>query len=192
MYSPGNHDSFLRRLNGGELGNTLIDHSFEHFSPTGERLLVVHGDLFDSTITKYHSIAYVFAWMYELTMMLNSRVNTRRERRDQRPVDFCSVLKRVCKLVVKGTTSYEDTLVEHALEMGFSGVICGHVHRPRLDVLENGFIYANCGDWVEHCTALVEHHDGRLELIWWKEFEGRLSESPPAIYNQSRWPSQLA
>jgi hypothetical protein len=25
----------------------------------------------------------------------------------------------------------------------------------------------NDGDWVESCTALVEHHDGRWEIITW-------------------------
>jgi predicted DNA-binding protein YlxM (UPF0122 family) len=29
--------------------------------------------------------------------------------------------------------------------------------------------YINDGDWVESCTALVEHFDGRLELIHWAE-----------------------
>jgi hypothetical protein len=25
----------------------------------------------------------------------------------------------------------------------------------------------NCGDWVESCTALAEHADGRFEIITW-------------------------
>jgi hypothetical protein len=33
----------------------------------------------------------------------------------------------------------------------------------------NGVLYCNDGDWVESCTALVEHFDGRLELIHWIE-----------------------
>jgi hypothetical protein len=28
-------------------------------------------------------------------------------------------------------------------------------------------LYANCGDWVDSCSAIVEHFDGRLELIIW-------------------------
>ena len=27
--------------------------------------------------------------------------------------------------------------------------------------------YYNDGDWVESCTALVEHSDGRMEIIDW-------------------------
>ena len=28
-------------------------------------------------------------------------------------------------------------------------------------------LYCNDGDWVESCTALVEHFDGRLEIVDW-------------------------
>jgi hypothetical protein len=29
----------------------------------------------------------------------------------------------------------------------------------------------NCGDWVDSCTAIVEHDDGRMELVRWRESE---------------------
>jgi UDP-2,3-diacylglucosamine pyrophosphatase LpxH len=173
-YCPGNHDSFLRRLNGGDLGNTRIDHSFDHITPAGEKILVIHGDLFDKTITHYHPVAYVSAWAYELVTAINVRVNSRRTKFDLAPVDFTSALKRAAKKIVKRATSYEDALISFAKSEGYAGVICGHVHRPLIDQSENGFVYANCGDWVEHCTALVEHQDGRLELVWWKDLVGTL------------------
>ena len=46
------------------------------------------------------------------------------------------------------------------------GVICGHIHHA---VIHHrfGIRYMNCGDWVESCTALVEHADGRFEIISW-------------------------
>ena len=31
----------------------------------------------------------------------------------------------------------------------------------------NGVTYYNDGDWVESCTALVEHADGRMEIVDW-------------------------
>jgi hypothetical protein len=43
-------------------------------------------------------------------------------------------------------------------------VVCGHIHVPAIRRIE-GIDYYNCGDWVEHCTALVEHLDGRLDLV---------------------------
>ena len=33
--------------------------------------------------------------------------------------------------------------------------------------MPNGVIYMNDGDWVESCSALVEHYDGRWEIIYW-------------------------
>jgi hypothetical protein len=32
-----------------------------------------------------------------------------------------------------------------------------------------GIHYLNDGDWVESCTALVEHFDGHFEIINWKQ-----------------------
>jgi UDP-2,3-diacylglucosamine pyrophosphatase LpxH len=45
-------------------------------------------------------------------------------------------------------------------------VVCGHIHRAEMREI-NGTLYCNDGDWVESRTALVEHHDGRLELVHW-------------------------
>jgi hypothetical protein len=36
----------------------------------------------------------------------------------------------------------------------------------------------NCGDWVESCTALVEHEDGRFEIINWSDHEGAARPLP--------------
>jgi UDP-2,3-diacylglucosamine pyrophosphatase LpxH len=38
----------------------------------------------------------------------------------------------------------------------------------------DGILYANDGDWVESLTALVEHADGRLEIIDWARHEAGL------------------
>ena len=53
---------------------------------------------------------------------------------------------------------------------GYEGVICGHIHTPEIKQVD-GITYMNDGDWVESCTALVEHHDGRFELIHWKDID---------------------
>jgi UDP-2,3-diacylglucosamine pyrophosphatase LpxH len=47
-------------------------------------------------------------------------------------------------------------------------MICGHIHHAEMREIA-GVAYCNCGDWVESCTALVEHHDGRLELLRWTD-----------------------
>src|SRR5262249_10988123 len=53
----------------------------------------------------------------------------------------------------------------HAAQVGCSGVVCGHIHTPKISEL-NGIAYYNTGDWVESCTALVEYSDGSFELLY--------------------------
>ena len=50
--------------------------------------------------------------------------------------------------------------------MGAVGVICGHIHHASMRVV-HGIQYVNTGDWVESGTAVAEHFDGRLEIIYW-------------------------
>jgi UDP-2,3-diacylglucosamine pyrophosphatase LpxH len=56
--------------------------------------------------------------------------------------------------------------IEHARRRGFDGCVTGHIHRPEMFEAQ-GTAYFNCGDWVEHCTALGEQADGRMRLIEW-------------------------
>ncbi|MGH8370301.1 MAG: UDP-2,3-diacylglucosamine diphosphatase, partial [Gammaproteobacteria bacterium] len=43
----------------------------------------------------------------------------------------------------------------------------------------NGVLYCNDGDWVESCTALIEKHDGGLELLNWTERQSLMKSSHP-------------
>lgn len=168
FYTPGNHDAFMRRLNGSEFGNIEVDASFVHTTADGCELLVVHGDAFDSTCTKHPRMAWAGAWLYEWVVMLNISVNRRRTARSRRPIDFCTILKTTVKKLVRRVSSYETVVLEHAVELGYDGVVVGHIHRPTIE-RHGDWLYVNCGDWVENCTAVVEHFDGRLELIRWRE-----------------------
>jgi len=164
-YTPGNHDAFMRRVHGVQLGNIYIEPSFLHETADGKDLLVVHGDIFDRSCTKYQPIAFVGAWAYEVLGMANASLNKKRGEDGKRPIDFTTVTKRGIKKFIGKATHYEDLVMNYAREAGFDGVVCGHVHRPQIVVQEDGFLYVNTGDWVEHRTAIVEHFDGRLELL---------------------------
>ena len=63
--------------------------------------------------------------------------------------------------------SFEATLSAHAARQGADGIICGHIHHPTITTM-NGITYVNIGDFVEACTAAVEHFDGRLEIVRWQ------------------------
>ena len=65
--------------------------------------------------------------------------------------------------------TYEDALVGEARRQGTDGVVCGHIHHAKISTLAGGIAYYNTGDWVESCTALLEHHDGRMELVHWTD-----------------------
>ncbi|MBX3112575.1 MAG: UDP-2,3-diacylglucosamine diphosphatase [Fimbriimonadaceae bacterium] len=177
FYTPGNHDDFVRRLNGGELGNVVIDHSFIHTTADGKSFLVVHGDLFDASVTKYRPLAYIGAYMNEYLAVINTAVNKNREAKGKRPLDMAASVKKGVKSFIAKKSDYEGQIIAFAREGGFDGVICGHVHRPRISVEPDGFVYVNTGDWVEHSTGVVEHDDGRLELVWWTDPDEQADEA---------------
>ncbi len=85
---------------------------------------------------------------------------------------------------MKAIDRFETALAGEARRRGFDGVVCGHIHHAEMREV-NGVLYLNDGDWVESCTALVEHHDGRLELIDWAAMN-RLSFFAP---RQARLPA---
>lgn len=176
-YTPGNHDAFMRRLNGSELGNVLIDHSFIHDLADGRELLVVHGDLFDRSCTTYTPVAWAGAWAYEYMTLLNLKVNRGLTKREYRTIDFSAALKLACKRLIKRGSSFENQLLEAARQQDCQGVACGHVHRPAVRECSDGMLYINTGDWVENRTAVVEHLDGRIELLRWVDIEASVPEN---------------
>ena len=77
---------------------------------------------------------------------------------------------------------FEAAVAREARQRGLHGVVCGHIHHAEMRVID-GVLYCNDGDWVESLTALVEHADGRLEIVDWAERMGLLEHAalPPAV-----------
>jgi UDP-2,3-diacylglucosamine pyrophosphatase LpxH len=170
-FTPGNHDAFLRRLNGSTLGNIRIDHQFVHMTADGRRFLVVHGDLFDNSV-QFLPLAWAGAWIYEMLVVANGRLNARLEHSGREKIDIRRGIKQRVKRFIARRNDFEENILEAALAERYDGVICGHVHRPAiLEGTEKG-LYVNTGDWVEHGTAVVEHYDGTLELVSWESLMG--------------------
>lgn len=61
---------------------------------------------------------------------------------------------------------------------------CGHIHHAAIRD-KHDIRYMNCGDWVERCTALAEHEDGRFEIITWAD---TLWRSSPLVLTSARPP----
>lgn len=166
IYVPGNHDEFARSYLGNDFGSIELMAEAEHITADGRRLLVTHGDAFDGVVLYAKWLALLGDHAYTLALTLNHWFNVVRRKLNLPYWSLSGFLKNRVKNAVSFITNYETAMVEEARRRGFDGVVCGHIHHAELrDV--GGVLYCNDGDWVESCTALVEHSDGRLEIIDW-------------------------
>jgi UDP-2,3-diacylglucosamine pyrophosphatase LpxH len=166
VYLPGNHDEALRRLIGCTLGGVRILHDAIHKTADGRRLLVIHGDVFDGVCTEVRWLARLGSIAYETTLTINTGFNVVRRWLGLGYWPLSAFLKAQVKAAVNFVERYEQSLAAEAKRRAVAGVVCGHVHKPEIRTIE-GVQYYNDGDWVESCSALVEHWDGRLELLHW-------------------------
>ena len=166
VYVPGNHDEFLRDYYGRHLGGIDVVESAIHTAADGRRYLVIHGDLFDLVIRHARWLALLGSHAYDVAIWLNTYFNAVRRALG---LTYWS-LSRWVKLKVKNAVNFigefERTLTSEARRRGADGVICGHIHHPVIRA-ERDLTYVNCGDWVESCTAVVEHFDGTLQIVEW-------------------------
>jgi UDP-2,3-diacylglucosamine pyrophosphatase LpxH len=169
IFIPGNHDEALREYVGAIFGNILVEHEHIHTAADGRRYLLLHGDEFDQVTRHHRWIAVLGDKAYDLLVSLNHYLSWLR-RTLKRPGywSLAGYAKRKVKTAVSFIFNFEDAVIHHAREKGVDGAICGHIHWPMMKVID-GMQYLNCGDWVDSCTAIVEHLDGRMELIVWNE-----------------------
>jgi UDP-2,3-diacylglucosamine pyrophosphatase LpxH len=164
IFVPGNHDEFARRYVAHNFGGVDVMEDCIHVCADGRRLWVTHGDLFDGVIQCAKWLAYVGDAAYEFTLKVNRWFNSLRARLG---LPYWS-LSKYAKLKVKRAVSYvsdfEVAVAREAAKRGVQGVVCGHIHHAEIREI-GGVLYCNDGDWVESLTALVEHADGRLEIV---------------------------
>ncbi len=167
-YIPGNHDEMFRAWLplGLEIGGIRLRKEASHQTADGKRLLVMHGDEFDSVVRYAKFLALLGDGAYTFALVINRWFNAGRRRLGYPYWSLSAWLKRQVKEAVKAVDRFEGALAGEARRRGFDGVVCGHIHHAEMRVVQ-GVLYINDGDWVESCTALVEHHDGRLELVDW-------------------------
>jgi UDP-2,3-diacylglucosamine pyrophosphatase LpxH len=170
-YIPGNHDEMFRDWLGLEVAGVRLARDAVHRSADGRSLLVIHGDEFDSVVRYARTIAYLGDWAYDWALRLNRWFNLARRRFGYPYWSLSQWLKRQVKGAVKAVDRFEAALAEEARRAGHDGVVCGHIHHAEMRDI-GGVLYMNDGDWVESCTALVEHHDGRFELLDWVRENG--------------------
>ncbi len=171
VFVPGNHDEFAREFVGMEFGGVeVIDHVI-HETADGKKFLVVHGDQFDIVVRHARWLAHLGDWAYDFAIWTNTWFNVARRRLGLPYWSFSKWAKLKVKNAVSFIGDFEVMLAGEARKRGVDGVICGHIHHAVIRDIE-GITYVNTGDFVESCTAIAEHHDGRLELLHWSLLEG--------------------
>jgi UDP-2,3-diacylglucosamine pyrophosphatase LpxH len=167
VFVPGNHDEAAREHVGASFGNIRVVHDAVHVTAEGRRYLVMHGDELDQVTRYARWLALLGDSAYALVVRLNLALSwLRRTLGISGYWSLAGYAKRKVKGAVDFVFGFEEAVARHARERGADGVICGHIHCAASREVD-GIHYVNCGDWVDSCTAIVEHVDGRLELVQW-------------------------
>lgn len=168
VYVRGNHDDVLASLLPLDFAGLEIVEEHVHVGVRG-RYLVLHGDIFDTVTTNIVFLAHLGDWGYHVLLRLNRLYNAWRAWRGLEYWSLSKAIKARVKKAVNHVSKFEEHIAQLAHDRGCCGVMCGHIHTPA-DKMIGDVHYLNSGDWVESLTAIVEHWDGRFELVQFTDF----------------------
>ena len=187
-YVSGNHDELVRKFVPINLGEVNIVNETIHITADNKKLLILHGDKFDAIIRVAPWLAHLGDYAYDFALWINVTLNKIRKTLGYKYWSLSKFLKLKVKKAVSYINRYEEVVANYAFKKNMNGVVCGHIHHAS-DRIIGDVHYYNDGDWVENCSALVEHFDGKLELIYWKDiietYEGSQLSSPAYSTNST-------
>lgn len=187
-YVSGNHDELVRKFVPINLGEVNIVNEVIHITADNKKLLILHGDKFDAIIRVAPWLAHLGDYAYDFALWINVTLNKIRKKLGYKYWSLSKFLKLKVKKAVSYINRYEEVVANYAYKKNMDGVVCGHIHHAS-DKIIGDVHYYNDGDWVENCSALVEHFDGKLELIYWKDiietYEGSQLSSPTYSTNST-------
>ena len=179
IYIPGNHDAALREYAGLVVGNLRIALEAIHTTADQRHFLVIHGDQFDGAV-QCGRWAHAFGdAAYGVVLAIGNRIHRLRQRLGLSYWSLAGFLKRRVAEAARYMARFDEAVAREAERRGVDGLICGHIHRAQIHSNLRGIVYCNDGDWVENCTALVEHTDGTLELLHWSDRRHSISQVEP-------------
>jgi UDP-2,3-diacylglucosamine pyrophosphatase LpxH len=167
VYIPGNHDDDMRALIGVQFGNIEVTRRCIHTTHANRRLLVLHGDEFDTLIKCGAAAAILGSIAYRGLLGLNRFVHWLHEIAGRPYWSLAQHVKGKLVNAQRYIARFQRVSLQAAEEAGLDGVVCGHIHKAEI-VERDGLLYCNDGDWVESCTALVENARGEIELVTWR------------------------
>ncbi|MDO9596175.1 MAG: UDP-2,3-diacylglucosamine diphosphatase [Azoarcus sp.] len=167
FFIPGNHDEVLREYAGVAFGDIRVESEWVHETADGCRYWLIHGDEYDQVTRHHRWVAVLGDVAYNALVRINIQLS--RIRRLLRIPGYWSLAgfaKQKVKKAVSFIFDFEDAVAHAADQRNMDGVICGHIHWAA-DRCIGKVRYLNCGDWVDTCSAIVEHLDGRIEVVHW-------------------------
>jgi len=165
---PGNHDELLREHVGSNFGDVSLLREHVHVAADGKRYLVLHGDEYDQITALHRWVSVLGDISYTVLIHINRMLSwLRRKLGISGHWSLADYAKRNVLQAVSFISDFETAVAHTATQRGLDGVICGHIHTPVLRRIGE-ITYINCGDWVDSCTAVIEHLDGRMELVRWE------------------------
>jgi UDP-2,3-diacylglucosamine pyrophosphatase LpxH len=165
-YIPGNHDEAARDYCGLDFGDVQIVNTMIHTTASGQRLLTLHGDQFDTFLYHAKWLAKLGNSAYTFLLTVNAMLNVVRRRLGFTYWSLSAYLKHKVKNAMAHIGAFEALVADEARRQEVDGVVCGHIHQAEMRQI-GAVLYCNAGDWVESCTALVEDSHGKLSLIDW-------------------------
>lgn len=171
VYITGNHDEFLRDYtddNDLSFGSIRITDEDTHKTVDGRNLWIVHGDRYDAVLKHYKTVEKLGDIGYGIIMWLNRRYDVFRRKNGFPKFSLIQYMKSKIKIVSEFTEKFERAVSHETKKRKFDGVVCGHIHCKQHHK-KYGVEYWNDGDWVENCTAVIEHIDGKMEVVEWVE-----------------------
>jgi len=168
IYIPGNHDEALRDFSASALqfGGIALQDEAIHVTADGKRLLVIHGDAFDGVVKYAKWLALLGDWAYTAMLGCNLVFNRIRRRLGYGYWSLSAYLKGKVKNAVEFIGDYERTVAEEARRRGVDGIVCGHIHKAEMRMID-GILYCNDGDWVESCTAPSAVLPAAIAVVSW-------------------------
>ncbi|MDB5509357.1 MAG: serine/threonine protein phosphatase [Hyphomicrobiales bacterium] len=183
VYVPGNHDEFLRDYAGSTFGGIEIVEEAIHETADGRRMLILHGDKFDTIVRNVRWLALLGDWAYDAAIWINRWIARIRRAFDLPYWSFSAWSKQKVKRAVNFISAFEQAVAMEGRKHEADIVLCGHIHRPAYQQMGD-ILYVNTGDWVESNSAVVEHPDGRLELVYWTDSSKAVLAGPAQA---TRW-----
>ena len=191
IYLPGNHDEPAQQYDNMSFGHVEIHREYIHTTANGKKLLLLHGDQFDSEVCFGRLHNWIGDKAYDVLLLLNRWFNAIRTQHGHPYWSLAGHIKTRIRGANDAIARYREAAIARAKKDNLDGIVCGHIHHPEITTID-GITYYNDGDWVENCSALTEDHQGNISLVFWSEELAKQSSSPLSLVAKTHKVKQAA